>query len=79
MALSDAVGESGGGKPAAMVSVKVDKLDTAHAAAMVMKAIKASDVSALEDALELFVAACEDKYGEGDDDKGYGGDDASGE
>lgn len=76
MALSDAVGTSGD-KPAAMVSVKVDKLDTSHAAAMILKAIKASDAAALEDALELFVAACEDKYK--DDPKGGDGDSGSDE
>lgn len=71
MSLSDAVGGESKDAPAAMISVKVDKLDTAHAAAMVMKAIKGADVNALEDALELFVAACNDKY-EGDEPKDEG-------
>lgn len=48
----------------AMVKVSVGKMDTLHAATMVLKAIKSADASALCDALELFVAACEDSGGD---------------
>lgn len=70
MALSDSTyGGGADSEPAMAVSVSAQPLDTKHAAAEIMKAIEAKDANALEDALELFIAACEDKYRDKGDDQ----------
>jgi hypothetical protein len=48
----------------AVVSVKVEKLDTLHAAAKVMAALKAGDASELNDALKLWCVAYDDENGQ---------------
>lgn len=75
MSLSDAAlgHEDDGGDAGAMLKIEPMGLDCKHCAAEIMKAVENKDVNALEDALRMFMAACEeeeDKDG-GEEDEGY--------
>lgn len=73
MSLSDAalghdepdVDEGGG------MSVEPMGIDCKHCAAEIMKAVKNNDVNGLEQALRLFMVACDQEEDGGDDDGGY--------
>lgn len=60
---------AGARKMPVAVTVKAEPLDTKHAAADLLKAIKADDVNGMEDALRVFFAACDEDDDDGDDEK----------
>lgn len=73
MSLSDAsLGhEDDGGDDSGGMSLEPMGIDCKHCAAEIMKAVENKDVNALENALRLFMAACEQEEDGGDDDGGY--------